>query len=403
MATRTLDDVTREMRELLESADGRNLTADEINNYTALEAERTAVQRSDEIRARQAAYAGPAPVAPPPFAPDSADSGRQRTAEYGRAFRAYLRTGVESPVLLSGVDARGEQSSGIPSEGGILVPTTMRDKLVEALKAFGGLANVVDQYSTGTGNPVLWPTIDDTANVGEIVEENGTFSAGADLVFGDKQLSAFTYATSGKNANPIRIPWELIQDSEFDIEALVARLFAIRIARIQATHWVTGTGVGQPEGILLNKTPVQAAANTGLTYADLVNIKHSVDPAYRAGARWAFNDLTAAAIEKLTDSHGDPIMLTNRNLAAATDVESLLGFPVTIDQAFPTYVNNAATAAGVFGNLVQGYVIRRVRDVQLVVNPYNRSNYRQTEISAWARADAVQQNASAYVAFSGKA
>jgi len=402
MSTRTIDDVNREMRELLESADGRNLTADEIGKYTALEAELAAVRRSNEIRARQAAYDGPAAVPPPPFAPDSADSGPQTTREYRSAFRNYLRTGKESAVLLAG-DALAQQSSSVPSEGGILVPTTMRDKLVEALKAFGGLANVVDIYSTGTGNPVLWPTIDDTGNQGEIVEENGTFSAGADLVFGDKQLSSYTYATSGASANPIRVPWELIQDADFDIEALIARLFAIRIARIQAYHWVNGTGVKQPEGILLNKTPVQAAANTGITYDDLVTWKHSVDPAYRAGARWAFNDNTAALIEKIKDSHGDPVMLTNRNLAGGTDVESILGYPVTIDQAFPDYDLDAATAAGVFGNLQLGYVIRRVRDVQIVVNPYNRSSYRQTEISAWARADAVQQQPSAYIAFSGKA
>jgi HK97 family phage major capsid protein len=107
----------------------------------------------------------------------------------------------------------------------------------------------------------------------------------------------------------------------------------------------------------------------------------------------------------MVDSHGDPIMLLrgSRDLGGSTEVESLLGFPVTIDQAFSSYAPAAATAAGVFGNLREGYVRRVVREVQMVADPYSRSRYRQTEISAWARMDAVQQNPSAYTVFGGKA
>lgn len=404
MPTRTIDDIQRDMAAVLEGTDDRALNNQEIASYEELERELDATRASDAIRARDAAYRGPAPVPTPPLAVDAEENGRD-SAAYSRAFRSYLRTGSEHQLQQAhAAGRRAQQGEGIPAEGGVLVPTTFRQKLVEALKAFGGLAEVVDTYTTGDGRPVTWPTIDDTGNLGEIVEEHGTFSAGADLVFGETALSAYSYATGGKDALPIRISWELIQDAAFDVEALIARLFAIRIQRIQAIHLVTGTGVEQPEGILTGKVPVQAAANTGLTWQDLVTIKHSVDPAYRPGSRWAFNDATAAMIEKMVDSHGDPIMLLrgSRDLRASSDYDTLLGYPVTIDQAFPTYVNNTATAAGVFGNLREGYVRRIVREVQMVADPYSRSRYRQTEISAWARMDAAQQNSSAYVAFSGK-
>ncbi len=82
---------------------------------------------------------------------------------------------------------------------------------------------------------------------------------------------------------------------------------------------------------------------------------------------------------------------------------TLLGYPVTIDQAFPTMTAASNTINwGVFGNLSEGYVIRRVKDVELLVNPYTRVANGQVEFTAWARMDGVQQNTNAYVALTGE-
>src|SRR5207244_3767820 len=133
------------------------------------------------------------------------------------------------------------QSEGVASEGGFLVPDEFRTKLVERLKAFGGLANVVDEITTESGNNIEWPTLgDDTGNLGEIVEEGGTFSGGADLVFGQASLGAYSYMAGGAAGQPLRISRELVQDSAIDIVGLVSRKLGERAARIQAVHLVTG-------------------------------------------------------------------------------------------------------------------------------------------------------------------
>ena len=75
-----------------------------------------------------------------------------------RAFSSYLRTGKENADL---VELRA-QSEGTGTEGGFLVPDGFRDKLVERMKAFGGLAQVVENLSTSDGRNLPWPTIDDT-------------------------------------------------------------------------------------------------------------------------------------------------------------------------------------------------------------------------------------------------
>jgi HK97 family phage major capsid protein len=377
-----------EMTALIDGAADRSLTDDEVTTISNLETEVSQVKASEEAKARVKAYNTvviPAGVPAQPKAKSDPLAG----------LRNYMLTG-QMP--------RNAQSEGVPSEGGYLVPDEFRTELVERLKAFGGLASVVSRYTSGTGAPVEWPTVDDTANVGEIVQEGNTFSAGADMVFGQNQLSSYTYATGGSGSTPIRVSRELIQDSAFDLQGLLTRLLATRIGRIQATHWVSGTGVSQPLGLVTGLTPVQNVVNTGITYNSLVNAIHSVDPAYRGNARWVFNDLTMAEIEKITDSHGDPVFRGwGADLGQGFQETRLLGFPVTIDQAFSTVVANSPTTVwGAFGDLNRGYVIRDVKSVEIAVNPYSRMANRQVEFTAWARADGTQQDTNAYVTLAGK-
>lgn len=286
------------------------------------------------------------------------------------------------------------------------MPDGFREKLVDRMKAFGGLAGVVEEITTATGNALPWVTIDDTANVGEIVNEGGTFSGGADLVFGNASLGAYSYMAGGGSATPLRVSLELLQDSTFDVQGLVSSKLAERIARIQATHLVTGSGSGEPQGITDGLTGIEIAADTaGITYADLVTFIHSVDPAYRSNGRWAFNDNTLALIRKLVDGNNRPLLQPSADgsAAGAPGGETLLGYPVTIDQAFPDIDVDANTVNwGVFGDLREGYVVRRVRAVEILVNPYSRMANRQVEFTAWARMDAVQQNTNAYVALTGE-
>lgn len=313
--------------------------------------------------------------------------------------RAYLLTGKINADL----QPSNAQSEGTPSEGGYLVPDLFRTELIQKLKSFGGISGVAQHYSTGNGNPIEWPTIDDTGNVAEIVEENGTFSAGADLVFGSNALGSYSYMTGGAGSTPLRISRELIQDSAFDLQGLLTDLLATRIGRIQATHWATGSGVKQPLGLFTGLTPVQNAANTGLTYNDLVAAIHSIDPLYRSGARWLWNDGTMAVVEKITDSNGNPIFRGwGANLALGLNEDTVLGYPVTIDQAVPAFVKTSPTVQwGAFGNFGRGYVIRDIATPELLINPYNRMANRQVEFTAWARADGTQQDTNAYVTLSG--
>ncbi|ONI73085.1 hypothetical protein ALI144C_44860 [Actinosynnema sp. ALI-1.44] len=389
----TVEGITAAMTAIIDGAEGRDLTDKEVADYEQLEAQLQAAQRSAQVRARQAAYNAVAPAVH--VAPARTDDSPEA------AFRGYMRTGKANGDLVAA------QSEGIGSEGGYLVPEGFRMKIIEKLKKFGGIEAAAEPLETETGATLPWPTVDDTGNEGEVVDEGGTFVSGADVEFGTNGLGAYTYQVGGSGGNALRIPRELMQDAAFDVEGLVSRLLAVRLRRLQARHLVRGNGVKQPLGLVFGLTGIEIGADTaGVTYNDLVNFEHAVDPAYRelGNCKWGMNDKSLREIKKIADSHGDPIFRpANADLATGTGGGTLMGYPVVIDQAFPDIVaNDNQVNWGAFGDFREGYVVRRVRDIEVVVNPWTRANNRQIEITAWARMDATQQNTGAYVALTGE-
>lgn len=385
----TIEEIVAQMDSIIATADteNRSLSDEEVAQYEGLEADLGKARTTTELRARHQAYKTPIT--------DGLVTADQSTTDetLERAFDHYLRTGQQNSDLVE-LRAQGE---GTATAGGYLVPDGFRRKLVERMASFGGILNVVENITTASGNPLPWPTVDDTANIGEIVAEHATGTNGADIVFGTASLGAYKYMSLGAGDLPLRVSVELLQDAAFDVQALIARLMAKRIRRAMAIDAVTGDGTGEPLGIAAGTPDFNLASTTAITYAELLAIVHSVDPDYRAGARWAFNDATMAIIQGLLDNNDRPLLSdANAGINAGPGEQRLLGYPVTIDQAFGDNTGDNATFA-VFGDLQEGYVWRTVRDIQLVVDPYGRAANGEVQFTAWARADGTVQNPNAYV------
>lgn len=391
----TVEEILAALQAIVDGAtnpDGaeRALTDEEANRYAELEGQLEMTKRTAEIRSRQKAYTAPV-RSDLHVAVAVADGAAERQ---DRAFESYLRTGTAPPEL---AEFRA-QSEGTNTAGGYLVPPGFRAKLVERMKQFGGIANKAEIFTTAEGNLVNYPTVDDTANVGEIVAEGGTFASGADFVFATRTLSAFKYMAGGAGNLPLKVSWELLQDSAFDVPSFVARKLGERIARLQAVHWATGTGTGQPQGLV---TPLTTGGTIGtLAYADLVATILLLDPAYRPGASWIMNDATYGTIMALVDTTGRPLINgQDASIEGRIGGGQLLGYPVIIDQAMPSKATGAKYLA--FGDVGEAYVIRRVKDVVLVtLNELYAANG-QTGFMAWARADGAVQNVNAMVVRTG--
>lgn len=393
----SVDDIVAAMEEFLASvkpSDGTDpaLTDEQAARYEELEQQLATARRSEEIMKRHAAYK--TIVAPKVTMTTNAPA----VSDQVRAFNDYLRTGRPNQDMVRA------QSEGTGSAGGYLVPEEFTGRMIERMKAFGGLQNAAEGISTSDGRPLSWLTNDDVlSNEAGIVAENAANSYGADFVFGKNSLGAYRYDTAGASGAFLKVSWELLQDAQFDLQGFIARKFGERIARKLAVDLVNGSGVNEPQGListqggLTNSNVVIASATAGPTYAELLTIVHSLDPAYRDGASWIMNDSTVAQIQGLTDSTGRPLLWnTSNDLGNGLAGQALLGYPVIIDQAMPG-MTTGSTKGIVFGNLREAYIVRSVKDVTMVQDPYSFAANGQTGFLAWARYDGMVQNVNAAV------
>jgi HK97 family phage major capsid protein len=175
-------------------------------------------------------------------------------------------------------------------------------------------------------------------------------------------LSVYKYGSK-----VVAVPLELLQDSEVDIESFIRNRLAQRIGRITNLHFTVGSGVAQPKGAVTGATVGKVGATgtaTSAGYDDFVDLEHSLDPAYRrmAGVRWMMHDNSLKAARKLKDTAGRPIWMPSYDAGIQSSYpDTLLGYPITINQDLATMAANAKSV--LFGAFSYGYKIRDVMDV----------------------------------------
>jgi len=262
----------------------------------------------------------------------------------------------ERAVLKRGVTKfeQRAQTAGTTTAGGFTVPTELSTSLQRAMKAWGPMydEDICTVISTASGNSIKLPTVDDTAkSCGAHTEGAALTDDGSeDATFGQRSLDAYVFDTEF-----IRWSFELDTDSIFSMEALLSDLLGERLGRIGNAQLTTGTGTNAPNGIVtaasLGKT---AAATAAITSDELIDLLHSVDPAYRSSpkARFMFNDLTLAAIRKLKDGQGN--YLWQMGDVTAGQPGTLLGYRYSINQAMAGIATGAKPV--LFGDFGKYYV-----------------------------------------------
>ncbi len=263
----------------------------------------------------------------------------------------------ERAVLRRGATELRTQTAGTNSAGGFTVPTELMAQIEVAMKAHGPMwdANVITEIRTTSGNPMRMPFVDDTAKVAVAHTEGGavTDDGGEDATFSQRSLDAFSYDTEW-----VKWSWELDMDSIFSMEALLGSLLGERLGRTANTQLTTGTGSSAPNGIVTASTAGKTAASaTAITADEIIDLLHSVDPAYRTSpkAAFMFNDATLASIRKLKDGDGNYLWQMGNVIQGQPG--SLLGYRYYVNQAMDSIA--AAKKVVLFGDLGK-YMVRKV-------------------------------------------
>lgn len=317
--------------------------------------------RADELRSRQR-----------PLMPDQRSDDRQPNAgsEYRSAFYSMLANGgdvtalsaEERSVLRAGAVAPDPEQRGqstVAAAGGYTVPTELAGFIIQSMKDWGPMYddNICTEMRTTRGNAVTIPTVDDTDTSAEPHKEGDDLAdiGAKDVEFGQKLLNAYVF-----NTEFVRFSFELAQDSAFGIEQLLGSLLGERLGRIANLQLTRGSGTNAPNGIVTASSLGHTTlTTTGVTWDDIIDLEHSVDPAYRVSpkARYMFNDKTLSIVRKLKD--GDGNYLWQKGDVQKGVPGSFNGRAYSINQAMDDL--GAAKKFMLFGDFSK-YFVRKVND-----------------------------------------
>lgn len=270
-------------------------------------------------------------------------------------YAKFLRHGEKAITADEWREIRATMSTTTTTEGGYTVQSEVASRLIDALKAFGGMREAATVLRTAMGNDMSFPTSDGTAEVGELIAQNTTATA-ADPTFGTVALPVYKFSSK-----IVAAPFELLQDSEIDIAAFIEKRLTQRLGRITNQYFTTGTGTSQPAGVSARASSGKVGTTgqtTTVIFDDLVDLVHSVDPEYRKGpCRFMMNDASLKIVRKLKDSQGRPIFLPGYDGLGNAMGDSVLGYGVTVNQDVAVMAANAKSI--LFGDFSY-YTIRDV-------------------------------------------
>ncbi len=327
------------------------------------------------------------------------------TPEYREAFNKFCRKGT--PIEMSLGAAEQRTYSGLSdAANGVLVPVGFQRELEARLLAFGQMRQACRVISTAAGNPLPWPTMDDTANAGTWLAEAAPVNQ-TNPTYSNVQLGA-----SMLSSDMVLISVQLLQDSAFNMEQELAQAFGTRLGRGLNKAYTVGDGSVIPITGLLTAltavggrsvTAVGSSANDGgsetggttIGTDDFSNLIAGLDVAYRQDPSCAFmaHQSTFDTVRKLKDKYGRPVWEVS---LAQGEPDKIYGYKYFYNNALPTIAVNAKTV--IFGAFHK-YIIRDVLGMTLVrYNELFMQNH-QIGFEAFLRSDGklLQPNAFVYL------
>jgi HK97 family phage major capsid protein len=338
------------------SKENRSLTADEIGKVEAIIADMSLTQRQigaeESLQSQAAEYEA---------RQENIDSNPESKI-VSNAFNNFFRFGENKiskqdlNILNRSYDRRGTttQKTAPAGSGGYLVPEEWLGEVNIAKQMIGEVENIARTINTARGGVLPFPKINDTGNDAELQTEGAAITV-VDMSFGTTDFNAYTYGTL------VKVSEQLLNDEDTNLATYLDILLKDRIARKTNGDLTNGDGSSKPNGIITAATVGKtAAATNAITDEELMDLYHSVDPAYRKSdkVRYMMNDAIQSVLMKtqlIASENFSPIRI------ADDGTMFIMGKKVEINQDM-----DGTLAAGdkpiLFGDFNE-YLIRNVNGV----------------------------------------
>jgi HK97 family phage major capsid protein len=385
--------------------EGREFTAEEAQEYDKMEGEfRSLTQRweraekllSEEAEVRKsletpmefrtAAGEEEVPLTLSEYRVKTGQTKVWDTPEFRRAWFHYV-----SAKNLSDLDIEEHRvlSKATAGAGANLVPTSFYNDFINILRFTGPFQELATTITTDSGEAMQIPSV--TAHgVATWTAENAGYTA-SDETFGQVTVNAF------KAGRTVIVSEELLTDAAFGLESYLSRELGESIGVLEETAFAVGDGSGKPLGIATagNGVTVSQAAtgnSTSYTYSALAAFMWALPYQYRRNAVWVFADNAVRNLYTMVDGQSRPLWNVN---VASSGPDTFLGKPIYTS---PDLATPAASAkSGVFGDIRQTYLIRRVNGFSLQRQNELYSNNGQVGFRGYERVDGRIRNASASI------
>lgn len=327
----------RIMAEATAIVQGAEVTAEQRAKVNAMLADVDTLEADIAVAERLAAFEEQRSAASAQARPNPNGSVEDRSRDEREAFRQYIKTGEVRSILTTG------------ATGAAIIPQAFAPEIVSAQKAWGGLYNAVKIWETDNGAPMKTSLVNATGDLMSV----GTEGTAPTEV--DPTATSITISTDDVEGL-VTVSLDELQDSAFDLESFLRDSLGAAYFRAISKAIATGTtSVGSiVAGYAAGK--VTSAAASVISYADLISVYGSLDPAYETGASWVMNSATRANLMGVVDDLGRPLFIPSPNAGA---FDTLLGRPIVISQYHDSVADTKTPIQ--FGDLKQAYKLRVVK------------------------------------------
>lgn len=217
---------------------------------------------------------------------------------------------------------------GTDPDGGYLVPDEFEKQLIQKLHEANILRSISNVIQTNSGEHKI-PVVA-TEGTASWMEEEAAYTE-SNTQFSQVSLGAHKLGTL------IKVSEELLNDSAFDLMGYLSEEFGRRLGDVEEKAFLTGTGSGQPTGMLNDTTGATlgstAKSSTDINFDDLIDLFYSLRAPYRKNAVFIMNDDTVKAVRKLKDKNDQYIWQPS---VQAGQPDRILNCPVLTSQYMPT-------------------------------------------------------------------
>lgn len=302
--------------------------------------------------------------------PDFALDAKSNAApsEYSKAFRNYLRKGMDAGLEQLATKAL---SVGSDADGGYLVTPTMSQTIVKSVFETSPMRQIASVETISTDALELIDDHDQAA--AGWTSETGSISETTTPMIAKRNIPTHELYAQPKATQ------KLVDDSAIDIEAWLSGKISDIFAMKENTAFISGNGAGQPRGILTYTAgtswnqieQVNSGTNGAVTADGLINLFYKLKDGYTKNATFLMNRTVVNAVRLLKEATTNQYLWQPGLAAGAPD--TLMGVPVMMAADMPVAATNSLSVA--VGDFKAGYQIVDRIGVRILRDPFTEKPF----------------------------